>query len=53
LNNLESPAPKDDLCQVWLKLANGSGEEVKNSLPTDGWTKGYQKSSLELSAQVS
>jgi hypothetical protein len=21
LNKLESPAPKDDLCQVWLKLA--------------------------------
>jgi hypothetical protein len=21
LNNLESPPPKDDLCQVWLKLA--------------------------------
>ena len=21
LNNLESPLPKDDLCQVWLKLA--------------------------------
>jgi hypothetical protein len=20
LNNLESPPPKDDLCQVWLKL---------------------------------
>jgi hypothetical protein len=21
LNKLESPSPKDDLCQVWLKLA--------------------------------
>jgi hypothetical protein len=21
LNNLKSPTPKDDLCQVWLKLA--------------------------------
>jgi hypothetical protein len=21
-NNLESPPPKDDLCQVWLKLAH-------------------------------
>jgi hypothetical protein len=21
LNNLESPTPNDDLCQVWLKLA--------------------------------
>jgi hypothetical protein len=27
LNNLESPLPKDDLYQVWLKLAGGSGEE--------------------------
>ena len=23
-------APKDALCQVWLKLASGSGEEDKN-----------------------
>jgi hypothetical protein len=30
LNKLESPAPKDDLCQVWLKLARWSGEEVEN-----------------------
>jgi hypothetical protein len=29
-NNLESPPPKDDLCQVLSKLALGSGEEVKN-----------------------
>ena len=29
LNKLESPSPKDALCQVWLKLAQspGSGEE--------------------------
>jgi hypothetical protein len=27
LNKLESPLPKDDLCQFWLKLASGSGEE--------------------------
>jgi hypothetical protein len=30
LNNLESPPPKDDLCQIWSKLANGSGEEVED-----------------------
>jgi hypothetical protein len=30
LNNLESPPPEDDLCQVWSKLASGSGEEVNN-----------------------
>jgi hypothetical protein len=27
LNNLKFPTPKDDLCQVWLKLARGFGEE--------------------------
>ena len=27
LKNLESPSPKDALCQVWLKLFSGSGEE--------------------------
>ena len=27
LNELESPSPKDAFCQVWLKLAQGSGEE--------------------------
>ena len=36
LNKLESPSPKDALCQVWL---------------TDRRTTGDQKSSLELSAQ--
>jgi hypothetical protein len=43
LNNLESPPPKDDLWQVWLKLAQspGSGEEVENAKvyrQTDGQT---------------
>ena len=40
LNNLESPSPKNALCQVWLKLASGSGEEDENvkSLQTDGRT---------------
>ena len=27
LNKLESPSPKDALCQVWLKWPSGSGEE--------------------------
>ena len=27
LYKLESPSPKDFLCQVWLKLAQCSGEE--------------------------
>jgi hypothetical protein len=32
LKNLESPPPKDDVCQVWSKLVltSGSGEEVEN-----------------------
>ena len=42
LNKLESPSPKNALCQVWLKLASGSGEEDENvkSLQTDGRTDG-------------
>ena len=30
MNKLESPFPEDALCQVWLKLPNGSGEEDGN-----------------------
>jgi hypothetical protein len=30
LNKHESPSPKDDLYQVWLKWPGGSGEEVEN-----------------------
>ena len=26
----KSPSPKDALCQVWLNLADGSGEEDEN-----------------------
>jgi hypothetical protein len=54
LNNLEFPHPKNNLCQVWLKLAqsdSGSREEVENVKvyrQTDN-----QNSSLEHSAQVS
>ena len=54
------PFPRDTLCNVWLKLAQwywGRRWKVK-SLQTDGRTDrprttGDQKSSLELSAQVS
>jgi hypothetical protein len=49
------PSPKDDLCQVWLKLAQWFWRRSKKceSLQTDGQTDNGQKSSLELSAQVS
>jgi hypothetical protein len=30
LNNLESPPPKDDLCQVWLKFAQWFGRRFLN-----------------------
>jgi hypothetical protein len=60
LNKLESPPPKDDLCQVWLKLAQWLWRRSRKckSLQTDGRTDGRrtngdQNSSLELSAQVS
>jgi hypothetical protein len=53
LNKLESPTPKDDLCQVWLKLAQWFWN-VKVYRQTDGrQTMGDQISSLELSVQVS
>jgi hypothetical protein len=29
LNKFETPLPKDDMCQVWLKWRSGSGEEVE------------------------
>jgi hypothetical protein len=66
LNKLESPPPKNYLCQVWLKLAKWfwrrSKKNVKVYRQTDGKTDGRpdgrrttgdQNSSLELSAQVS
>jgi hypothetical protein len=60
LNNLESPTPKNDLCQVWLKLAQWFRRRSRKckSLQADGrtdgrtggrWTTGDQKSSIELS----
>ena len=53
-NNSESPSPKDDLCHVWLKLAQRFLRRSQKciSLQTDGRTDD-QNSSLELSAQVS
>ena len=67
LNKLESPSPKDALCQVWLKFAQWFWRRWwKCEKFTDGWTvtwtggwtdrrrtTGDQKNSLELSAQVS
>jgi hypothetical protein len=58
LYKLEFPSPKDDFCQVWLKLVQWFWRSQKcKSLETDGQTDGrtpdYGRSSLELSAQVS
>jgi hypothetical protein len=54
LYNSESPLPKDDFCQLWLKLAQRFWRSWKcKSLTDRRRTKGDQKSSLELSAQVS
>ena len=62
-NKLESPSPKNALCQVWLKLAQWFWRrrwkcekftDRQTDRRTDGRrTTGDQKSSLELSAQVS
>ena len=53
----ECPSPNDDLCQVWLKLAQWVLEKMKMWKVYDNdyrpWTNFYQKSSLEPSAQVS
>ena len=56
LNKFESPSPKDDLCQVWLKLAQSFWKRCQKckSLQADGrQPTGNQNSSLQLSAQVS
>ena len=54
LNKLDSPSPKDALCQVWLKLAQWFWRRrCKCEKFTDRRTTGDQKRSLELSAQVS
>jgi hypothetical protein len=39
-NKLESPLPKDDLCQIWLKLAQWFWRKSRKckSLQTDGQT---------------
>jgi hypothetical protein len=45
LNKLESPFPKDDLCQVWLKLAQWFWRRSRKckSLQTDGQMDDGQK----------
>jgi hypothetical protein len=58
LNKLETPPPKDDLCQVWLKLAQWFWRSRKcKSLQTDGQTTDNWRSeyvtSPKLPAQVS
>ena len=53
LKKLESPPPKDTLCQVWLKLAQWFWRKCKKFRRTDRrQTTGDQKSSFELSAQA-
>ena len=53
LNKRESPLPKDDLCQVWSKLAQRFWRRSRKckSLQTDG-QRAIRKSSMKLSAQV-
>ena len=54
LNKLESLSSMNDLCQVWVKLASGSGEN--ENWKVNRWSDGIpcdRKSSLKLSAQVS
>jgi hypothetical protein len=59
LKKLESPSPKDDLYQVWLKLAqwfwirSRKYKSLQMDRQTDRQTTGDEKSLLELSAQVS
>ena len=61
LNKLESPSPRDTLCQVWLKLVQVFVEKKskigkvykRKNRRTYRQTTDDQKSSLELSDQVS
>ena len=48
LYTLKFPSPKDALCQVWLKMAGGLGEDVDNvkSLQTDIRTDDRQSEKL-------
>jgi hypothetical protein len=45
LKNLESPSPKDDLCQVWLKLTQWFWRRSRKCkiLQTDGRTDDGQR----------
>jgi hypothetical protein len=49
LYNAESLLPKDDLCQLWLQLAQRAGEELidmqMSNRQTDGQTMDDQESS--------
>ena len=42
-NNLESTPPKDDLCQVWLKLAQRFWRRSRKCKRTDGRTDDRQR----------
>lgn len=49
LNKLESPLPKDAMCQVWLRLSGFGKDENMKDLQTDRKQKTCsQKSSLEF-----
>jgi hypothetical protein len=49
LNKLESPLPKDDLCQVWLELVQWFWRSRKcKSLQTDAGQRAIRKSHLSF-----
>ena len=54
LFELESPSPKDTLCQFWLNKPSGSGEEDENvkSLQTDRQTDGRTDGQTDDGRQV-
>jgi hypothetical protein len=54
LNKLEFPPPKDDLCQVWLKLAQWFWRRSKKckSLQTDGQTDRRQDRQMDAGQWV-
>ena len=53
LYKVESPSPKDALCQVWLKLAQWFCRKCEKFTDRRASANDRQKSSYELSAQVS
>ena len=52
LRKLESPSPKDALCQVWLKLAQWFLRRSRQKFTDRLRTTGDQKSSLELLGEL-